>query len=277
MGLILSHLAPISKIRVHPLYNSIVGAAVTGGATPPSDSTFMKQNRFFRDLDSVGIMALLDCLYVDEHDGSESFGYYNWGNIGVARPTFTCIKTGTLTFTSKDGLKGDASTGSLNTQYSASGTFINYQVSGLSSMFCIVKETTADSGFLIGRTQSTDHIWLRPRLAADNTDCRPMTSTSHLTVASGITDGSGMWFMERDNSNGALYLRDMTTPIVSSSSLSAMNRPTGTVGRFARRAGASTIDNFSGLTQRICGWGGGMTSTQRQYLKLAYDLYHSSL
>lgn len=261
-----------SVIAEHPTYRSVYNTAVGAGATAPSDEVRRKQNRLYRDWSAAGILAVLDILYVWTHDGNEQFGFYNW----LAPASHTITKVGTLTFTARDGVKGNGTTGYYNSNFSAISNGANFAATQQSVM-AMVKESTAVEGFLIGRTDSgsTKHVWLRGRLTGDTAELRLVQDTNFLPVA-GITDGAGFWYGDRVTTLLSLY-RNNTLISSRNDVPGAVSRPAGAIFLFARAASAGGPDNFSVATIRFLGLGGPLSSDQRTLMLDAWNLYFNSL
>lgn len=128
----------------HKDYAALQDKAVADGVTRPSYEQRVKENAWMRNMDSKdGAWTGRGAFWNFRNDsGAEDYGLYNWKDPA----TFKLIKTGTLTYTSMDGMKGDGTTGYYNTSY----TPFNSSVWGLGNCSIAYDLLTNASGIHIG-------------------------------------------------------------------------------------------------------------------------------
>lgn len=103
-------------------YQSVLNRAISLGYTLPSSLEQLLQNSLVSELKAAGIWSKLDALYIFANDGSQEFATLNWINPNANQ----CTYLNTPTWTSDQGIKGDALTSYVDTNFNANTHGVNY-------------------------------------------------------------------------------------------------------------------------------------------------------
>lgn len=234
-------------------YKSVLDYAVSQAWVIPSYDVMFKQNSLYRGWINVGIWQECDVIWNLTHDsGDENFGLIMLKNPG----TNTLVKTGTLTYTSKDGVKGDGSTGYYNTgwQPNSGVKFISTNC----GYFVDVKESAQEATRAILGCQDSgalNTVNLVSRTATDTINYRMCQDSTQ--VISSQTDGSGLFQASRTANNAYSMYRNGSS--IHSGTIASSGRALTTLNIFATST-AGTASAFSAKTVRVLGLGSSMSS-----------------
>lgn len=247
-------------------YKLVLDHAVFVGYALPSYDVMFKQNSLYRGWINVGIWQESDVIWLLANDSGDE----NFGRIMIKNPgTNTLAKTGTLTYTSKDGVKGDGSTGYYDTGWQPNGATKYLSTNG--GYFVDVKESAQEATRAIFGAQvsgSLDTTNFVSRTATDTINYR--ISQDSTRVITGQTDGSGFFQGMRTASNAIAMYRNGSS--IDSFTTASSNRANAAVYIFAANTSA-TASAFSAKTVRVLALGSSMSSLVSVNYKLWQEYF----
>lgn len=254
----------------HKDYLAILSEAIVQGDTAPDYSQKLKQNRLVRDLVDANIWSSLDILYILAHNGTESFSYLNW----KAPTTFRATKSGTTTFTTNDGVKGNGSTGRYSLNYAPGTNGVNWTQNN-AGFFVQCKETTGATDFVCGSGNAASAMGnsFRPRSTTDSASHQLNNDTPQNPAS--ITDGSGLWHVSRVSSSRFDIFRNGVSQISYTTSVTTTGLTTFNIQLFCSNINGS-ISGFSSKTLRCYGAGANLTGKEST-LNSIWNTYFNSL
>jgi hypothetical protein len=101
-------------------YQAVLNYATTQGYTLPSVGQQVKQNQFMLDLKSGGIWSKLDTFAVFANDGGADFALIDWKRLSLYTNVNSC------TFASNQGFTGNGTSSTINANFNASTSGVQY-------------------------------------------------------------------------------------------------------------------------------------------------------
>jgi hypothetical protein len=241
----------------HPLYKKILARASVLGYTKPTYYRQIRDNGLLVKMIQNGIWNDLDIFYNFWHDGGESYGFINWKN----PDNFLITKTGTVTFTSLDGSKGNGSNGCYDTNWSPLTHGVNWTLNN-AGFFIGVKESAGATEFVCGGSDAgvsaPNNCAFRPRSTVDTgSDALNNDGSQN---PSGRPDASGQWHVLRTSSTAFSVYRNGILNVTYGSTAST-GITTSNLAILARQV-VTTKSGFSAKTIRNFGAGANLSGKE---------------
>ncbi len=219
-----------AKRKFESEYRAVLKRATVLGYSLPTYAQQKKHNTIVKSLKVFGIWAKLDVFYMFASNGSKEFATLNWIAPTLSQGTIV----NSMTWTSNQGFKGNASSSYLNTNHDYTAA-THYAQDNASRGFWVFTTDAVNSNTMSAHTSSRDTLVNRSSTA------HRLNNTATITAVD--FTGTGLMAVNRTSSTNLSFWKNTTNSIRSATSV-AMVSDTMSVGKTSAAFAGTEVSLF---------------------------------